>query len=91
MRTGEIVTDLPKLNETEKRPGIDELIDLSLAGPAMCWLEPTDLDFHGQEYKQMVAELESAAAKSTLRPALHRRTSALASSYEAKSLSPGEP
>jgi len=66
MRTGEIITDLTKLNETEKRPGIDDLIDLNLAGPAMCWLDPADLEFHGQEYKQLVVELESAAAKSTL-------------------------
>ncbi len=66
MRTGAVVTDLTTLNETETRPGIDELIDLSLAGPTMCWLEPSDLEFHGQEYKRLVAELESAAAKSAL-------------------------
>ncbi len=66
MRTGEIVTDLPTLNETEKRPGIDELIDFILAGPAMCWLEPSDLELHGQEYKQLVSKLESAEAESTL-------------------------
>lgn len=65
MRTGEIEANLLTLNQTEKLPYIDELVERKLAGPEMGRLDEADIEFYEQEYERLVSELESAMEKST--------------------------
>ena len=66
MRTGEVEANLISLNETAQLPVVDELVDLWLAEPESSWLAAEDVALHEQEYKRLVAELESAATTSAL-------------------------
>ena len=66
MRTGEIEANLVALNEEFKLSYLPELIARKLAGPEKGALEDADVDFHRREYEQLRAELETAAASSTL-------------------------
>lgn len=66
MRTGTIEANLRTLNESEKLPYIDELIERKLAGSEHERLQEADMDFHQKEYERLVAELEKASHHSTL-------------------------
>src|SRR5207302_6123538 len=66
MRTGEVEANLLTLNESAKLPYIDKLVERKLAGAEKGRLEAADVDFHEQEYKRLVAELESASQTSSL-------------------------
>ena len=66
MKTGEIEANVLTLNKTANLPYIDDLVERKLAGPEKGRLETADMNFHEREYERLVAELESAAGKSTL-------------------------
>lgn len=66
MKTGEVESNLRRLNESAKLSYIDDLIDLKLAGPEKSQLPAADLAFHESEYRRLSTELESASARSTL-------------------------
>jgi len=66
MRTGVVEANLSRLNESARLPYIDELIARKTAGPEKGRLDQADLTFHEREYHRLVAELEQAAADSTL-------------------------
>jgi predicted nucleotidyltransferase len=66
MRTGEVEANLLKLNETAKLPFIDDLIARKLAGPEQSVLTDASIDFHEQEYRRLVHELETASEQSPL-------------------------
>jgi len=66
MRTDKIEANLLVLNEMAKLPYIDELVECKLDGPEKGRLDAADIEFHGREYERLVAELETAAEKSTL-------------------------
>lgn len=66
MRTGEVEANLLTLNETAKLPYIGELVERKLAGPEKGRLDDSDVEVHQREYERLVAELETAAERSTL-------------------------
>ncbi len=66
MRTGVVEANLPRLNESARLPYIDELIARKIGGPEKGLLNQADLAFHEREHQRLVAELEQAAAESTL-------------------------
>jgi uncharacterized protein len=77
MRTGEVETNLIRLNAEARLAHVDELIARKLAGPEQSTIDDTDPDFHRQEYERLRAELEAAHTESRLpdepaaRPALN--------------------
>jgi predicted nucleotidyltransferase len=66
MRTGEVEANLLKLNQEANLPYIDELVARKLIGPEKGQLLAADIEFHGSEYAGLVAQLETAAAQSSL-------------------------
>lgn len=66
MRSGRIEANLRVLNESQKLPYIDDLIERKLNGPEKGDLPAADFDFHEREYERLVNELEDAARQSTL-------------------------
>lgn len=66
MKTGEIETNLVKLNEVFQLPYIPDLIARKLAGEEKSVLEDTNLDFHEGEYSRLQSQLEEASESSWL-------------------------
>jgi len=66
MRTGEVLANLPELNEEAKLPYIPDLIARKLAGPELSRLPEADLEFHRREYERLEGELKQASEKSPL-------------------------
>jgi predicted nucleotidyltransferase len=66
MNTGEVEANLPRLNDVFKLPYIGDLIDRKLAAAEKSRLAGADVTFHEAEYRRLVGELETAAAKSDL-------------------------
>ncbi len=58
MRTGEVEANLLRLNEVEKLPYIDELVQRKLAGKEKEGLGDADVGFHRGEYQRLRARLE---------------------------------
>lgn len=77
MRTGEVESNLVRLNEAARLPHVADLIARKLAGPEQSALDEADVAFHGSEHERLVAELEAAHRASDLleapsaRPALN--------------------
>jgi predicted nucleotidyltransferase len=67
VQTGEVEANLLKLNAEARLPYIDDLVARKLAGAEKGILPSADIAFHEREYARLVGELESAAARSTLR------------------------
>ena len=76
MRTGEVKSNLPKLNEEFNLPYIPDLIARKTTGPEKGTLEAADLEFHQGEYERLVGELERAYESSDL-PERPRATAGL--------------
>jgi predicted nucleotidyltransferase len=66
MHTGEVEANLLVLNDAEKLPFIDELVQRKLSGVETERLTDSDLDFHEWEYRRLIAKLEQAAAETHL-------------------------
>lgn len=77
VRTGEVEANLVRLNDHARLPYVPDLIARKLAGPEKATLDDADTAFHAAEVARLRAQLEEAAAGSTLaeaptaRPALH--------------------
>jgi predicted nucleotidyltransferase len=66
MRTGEVETNLLKLNEEFRLPYIADLVARKLAGPEKSKLEDADAAFHEKEYQRLRGELQAAHDSSRL-------------------------
>lgn len=66
MRTGEVESNLPKLNGELRLSFIPDLIARKTGGPEKGTLEAADLEFHKGEYERLVGELERAYETSDL-------------------------
>lgn len=66
MKSGDVVANLRRLNETAKLSYVDELIERKLSGPEKSQLPQADFAFHEAEYNRLVAELEEASKASKL-------------------------
>jgi predicted nucleotidyltransferase len=66
MRTGEVEANLVRLNDSEKLPKLDELIQRKLAGAEKERLTDADLVFHRAEYNRLRGRLQEAFTNSTL-------------------------
>lgn len=66
MRTGLIEANLVTLNEEYGLPCIADLVDRKTSGTEKQTMATPEVDFHRKEYERLVAQLESAAAESTL-------------------------
>jgi len=77
MRTGEVESNLVRLNEEAGLAHVTELIARKLAGPEQSVLDDSDLAFHQREYERLRGELEASCQASRLpdgpsaRPALN--------------------
>jgi predicted nucleotidyltransferase len=76
MRTGVIEANLVRLNETEKLPYLDDLIQRKVAGAEKERLAETDLAFHHSEYERLRGKLQTAHEASDL-PETPRGSAAL--------------
>jgi len=66
MRTGEVESNLLRLNEVYGLGQIPELVARKLSGAEHGALEDADLDFHAREYQRLRGELEDAYRQSRL-------------------------
>jgi uncharacterized protein len=66
MRTGVIEANLIRLNETEKLPYLDDLIQRKVAGAEKERLAEADLVFHRSAYERLRAKLQTAHEASAL-------------------------
>lgn len=66
MRTGEVESNLVKLNEAIKLSFLQELIEQKRTGPEKGILHRNDLEFHRREYERLTRQLEEAHEKSNL-------------------------
>ena len=66
MRTGRIEANLITLNEDFRLPYLGELVSRKMQGAEKSKLETPEIAFHQAEYERLVAQLETAAAESTL-------------------------
>ncbi|MEK7832077.1 MAG: nucleotidyltransferase domain-containing protein [Acidobacteriota bacterium] len=66
MRSGEIESNLVKLNEEFKLPYITDLIARKLSGPEKSTLEDEDVGYYQREYERLRNELEQAFQSSQL-------------------------
>ncbi len=66
MRTGEVESNLLRLNEVFRLGHLPELIARKLSGAEHGALEDADLEFHAREYRRLRGELEDAFQKSPL-------------------------
>jgi predicted nucleotidyltransferase len=66
MHTGEVEANLLVLNDAEKLPYIDELVQRKLSGVETERLTDSDLEFHEREYRRLIAKLEQAASETNL-------------------------
>jgi hypothetical protein len=77
LQTGEVESNLLKLNEKFRLPQIDELVAIKLSGAEKGVLADSNLEFHRKEYIRLREELKLAEEKSSLpeapsaRPALN--------------------
>src|SRR5207245_1459516 len=77
MQSGEIEANLIRLNEIEKLPFLDDLIQRKIQGAEKEQLSDADLAFHRSEYERVRNKLDQAYEKSQLpeapraRDALH--------------------
>jgi predicted nucleotidyltransferase len=76
MRTGEVEANLVRLNEREKLPYLDELIQRKVAGAEKERLTEADLSFHKCEYVRLRTKLQQAHEPSEL-PETPRGSTAL--------------
>ncbi|CAN5680146.1 nucleotidyltransferase domain-containing protein [soil metagenome] len=66
LRTGEVESNLRRLNETFRLGYIDELIALKMSGDEKAELQGLDLAQHEREFARLCAELEQARERSSL-------------------------
>jgi uncharacterized protein len=66
MRTGEVESNLVRLNEEARLAHVDDLIARKLAGPEKSVVENSDLSFHRREYDRLRADLQSSEESSAL-------------------------
>jgi uncharacterized protein len=66
MGTGEVESNLVRLNETARLPYLPDLIARKTSGPEKSRLNHADLEFHEREYARLVAELEQAREQTHL-------------------------
>jgi predicted nucleotidyltransferase len=66
MQTGEVEANLVRLNQSEKLPYLDDLIQRKLSGAEKERLTDTDLGFHRGEYTRLRGRLQEAFETSTL-------------------------
>jgi len=66
MRTGEVESNLVKLNEATKLSFLQELIDQKRTGPEKGILHCDDLEFHRREYERLTRQLQEAHQESKL-------------------------
>ena len=77
MRTGQIESNLVRLNDAARLGHVTDLIARKVAGPEQCALDDSDVELHRREYERLRGELETAHAASPLpgvpsaRPALN--------------------
>jgi hypothetical protein len=76
MQTGVVEANLVKLNESEKLPYLNDLIQRKLAGAEKERLNDADISFHGSEYHRLREKLQHAYETSSL-PELPRGHAAL--------------
>jgi predicted nucleotidyltransferase len=76
MRTGEVESNLVRLNETAKLPYIADLIARKTGGSEAGKLDQADLSLHEREFERLRAELDQARVDSKL-PERPRATAAL--------------
>lgn len=66
MRTGEIETNLPRLNEEGKLPFIDDLLQRKMQGSENITLPQSDLEFHEAQFIRLIDQLENLREASDL-------------------------
>jgi uncharacterized protein len=66
MRSGEVETNLLRLNAIFQLPFIPDLIARKLAGPEKAVLDEVDMPWHEQQYTRLLQELKLASENSTL-------------------------
>ncbi len=66
MRTGEVESNIMKLNEGFKLPYISDLVSRKVAGPEKGTLDSLDFAFHQAEYERLCNELKEASEASHL-------------------------
>lgn len=66
MRTGEVESNLLKLNTLFNLSYIPDLVARKLAGPELAELAEVDLPFYQSEYERLLGELKQASQESTL-------------------------
>ncbi len=77
METGEVESNIMRLNHRYRLPYLGDLITLKLQGSEETLLEDLDLEFYGNEYRRLVRKLDDARMASDLpeeprgKPELH--------------------
>jgi predicted nucleotidyltransferase len=66
MRTGEVESNLLRLNEVFRLQYIDDLVERKVSGPEKSALKDGSVEFHAGEYERLLAELERYAEESRL-------------------------
>ena len=66
IRTGEVESNLVKLNEEFRLPYIADLVARKLAGPEKSTLDDADIAFYEKEYQRLRSEWQSTHAASRL-------------------------
>jgi predicted nucleotidyltransferase len=66
MRTGEVESNLRRLNEDFRIPQIDDLIARKLAGDERMQLSPAELEAHRPQFDRLCVELDEARDRSSL-------------------------
>ena len=66
MRSGQIETNLVRLNDDFRLPQVPDLIARKICGTEQGTLAAVELDFHRAEYERLVGQLETAAVASSL-------------------------
>lgn len=66
MRSGEVESNIVRLNDDFRLPYLPELIDRKTSGPEKGLLDESDLAFHASEYERLTAILEQAMVESRL-------------------------
>ncbi len=74
MQTGAIEANLVTLNAKFQLPYIPDLITRKLTGAEKAILDAADLEFHGQEYQRLCAELVQASQQSHLQAEPNAKT-----------------
>ena len=66
MRTGEVESNLVRLNDEARLPYLPELVARKTSGPEKGRLDAADLAFHAREYERLRGDLEAASESSRL-------------------------